>query len=311
MTPHLTIAYISSRKEPQTHWFVDSLNKQIDEMEKPFDASVIFVEFYADSRKGWFRDAQLSHVYAVSPKPCVWQGEHRLTIENWFAASNARNTALCLAPDGYIAYCDDLSVLCPGWLLNVRQSMAFNGITLGTYRKVKNLVVEKGEIISWDKEWAGGQDSRRHAGSKDGSVPCPGDMLFGCSLVGPVEAFLSVNGWPEMCDGLGFEDVIMGQVLENAGWGFRYNLNMMTLESDEHHHLEPPFRRDCFEKHSGDKGDKGHAVLNMAKGGMKWFPNYYAGGIRKMREEVLAGKPFPVVQIPDRCWHTGKLLSEL
>lgn len=316
MTPPLTIAYMTARKDPKIDWFLDSLENQIQQIyTERCDGQIIIVDYYSSERSiqdqlnGFFKAGwSIKH---APVKPCVWQGEHRLTNENWFAASNARNTALCLAPDGYIAYIDDLSVLCPGWLLNVRQSMTWNGITLGTYRKVKNLVVNNGEIISWDKEWLGGQDSRRNSGSKDGSVPCNGDMLFGCSLVGPVEAFLSVNGWPEMCDGLGFEDVIMGQVLQNAGWHFRYNLNMMTLESDEHHHIEPPFRRDCFEKHSGDKGDKGHAVLNMAKGGLKYFANYYEGGIRKMRDEVLSGNGFPVLNNPQHDWHTGVALKDL
>jgi len=204
---------------------------------------------------------------------------------------------------------DDLSVLCPGWLLNVRQSMAFNGITLGTYRKVKNLVVEKGEIISWDKEWTGGQDSRRHAGSKDGSIACPGDMLFGCSLVGPVEAFLSVNGWPEdLCDGLSSEDYCMGIAMANAGWAFKYNLNMMTLESEEHHHIEPPFKRSDY---GVSPNDKSHAALNIAKSS-KFFPNSFGeGGIRELRRKALSGEPWPIPSAPDREWWTGKLLSEL
>jgi hypothetical protein len=63
-----------------------------------------------------------------------------------------------------------------------------------------------------------------------------------------------------------------------------------------------------------DKGvspnDKSHAALNIANG-TKYFENYYEGGIRKMREEVLSGKPFPIVQIPDRDWYDGQLLSEM
>lgn len=244
--------------------------------------------------------------------PSVWQGNHRLTKQDWFDASASRNAALCHAPDGYIAYVDDLSVLSPGWLLNVRQAMNFPGITLGAYKKVKNLVVKDGEIISYDKDSVS-VDSRWYYGSDNGSVPCNGDMLYGCSLVGPVEAFLTVNGWPSaLCAGLGMEDVIMGQVMENAGFKFNYNRNQLTIESEEHHHLEPAFRRECFEKHPNDPTDKGHAVLNMAKGGLKVFPDHWGeGGIRKIRQDTLAGKPFPIPTAPLHEWHTGKLLSEL
>lgn len=314
MTPHLTIAYITARKDPKIQWFLDSLENQIQQFAgERCDGQIIIVDAYSNERKlqdqlnGFFKAGWL--IKHVSVKPCVWQGEHRLTKENWFAASNARNTALCLAPDGYIAYIDDLSVLCPGWLLNVRQSMAWNGITLGTYRKVRNLVVEKGEIMSWDKEYLGGQDSRRNYGSKDGAVPCNGDMLFGCSLVGPVEAFLSVNGWPEdLCDGLSSEDYCMGIVMENAGWKFRYNLNMMTMESEEHHHIEPPFKRSDY---GVSPNDKSHAALNIARSS-KFFPNSFGeGGIKELRRKTLAGEPWPIPKSPDREWFTQTLLSEL
>ena len=311
MSKTLTICYQTCRREPHFEWFMDSLSNQLEDLKEPLDVCLVVVDFYASERLDKPLECHLSNVITVEPKPCVWQGEHRLTKEHWFAASNSRNTGLCLAKDGYIAYVDDLSVLCPGWLLNVRQSMNWNGVTLGAYRKVRNLVVENGNIISYDKTWPGGRDSRWNYGNDSGSVPANGDMLFGCSLVGPVEAFLSVGGWPELCDGLSFEDVIMGQAMENKGVRFMYNRNMLTFESDEHHGIEPAFRRDSFEKHPNDATDKGHAVLNMAKGGVKYFDNYYEGGIRRMREEVLSGKPFPIVQIPDRDWHTGRLLKDL
>lgn len=308
MSQHLTIAYITARKDSKVEWFLDSLENQLDS--DILKLRVIIVDFFADS-SDYFHCKRL-HVLRTPPKPCVWQGPNRLTKENWFCAANSRNTSLCLAPEGYIAYVDDLSVLMPGWLTNVRQSMDWNGITLGAYRKVKNMVVKNGLVESFDKTWSGGRDSRWSFGSPNGSVPCNGDMLFGCSLVAPVEALLTVGGWPEMCNGLGFEDVIMGQVLENAGFQFRYNRNMLTFESEEHHGIEPSLRRDSFEKHPHDTTDKAHAVLNMAKGGMTSFgDNYYEGGIRKLRNEVLSGNPFPVTRIPEHCWHTKKHLSEL
>lgn len=307
MIPHLTICYHTARRQPMIEWFFDSLLKQ---WTPDVNLSIVVVRFYSPCPYSEIELGGKVLVKFVEPKPTVWQGPHRLTKENWFAASNSRNTGLCLAPDGYIAYVDDLSVLMPNWLLNVRQSMQWGGITLGAYMKVRNLVVENGDVISYDKDKPN-RDARWNFGSDSGSVPCNGDMMYGCSFVAPVEALLTVGGFPELCDGLSFEDVVMGQALENAGFKFAYNRNMLTLESEEHHGLEPAFRRECFEKHPNDPTDKGHAVLNMVKGGCKYFENYYEGGIRKMREEVLSGKPFPILDNPKNDWHTGKLLSEL
>jgi hypothetical protein len=199
-----------------------------------------------------------------------------------------------------------LSVLAPGWLEGVRRSVQGNYIALGAYKKVRNLVVEKGRIVSFN-EFAGGLDSRlRHPGEV---VSCGGDWMYGCSLAGPTEAFLSVNGWPEANDGLSFEDVCMGICIGNTNrFSFRYDKSMLTLESEEDHYIEKPMIRSDF---GVSPKDKSHAALNIAKAS-RWFPNYFdAEGIRGLRNRTLAGEPFPVVQIPDREWFTGRLLSEL
>lgn len=314
MTPHLTICYLTSRKEPKIEWFFQSLRNQLT-----LDCdniSIVVVDFYHPTRAGlMIKNGQLGAnvatdypvpVETVCVKPTVWQGEHRLTKEDWFAASNARNTGLCLAPDGYIAFVDDLSVLMPGWLRNVRQAINWNGITLGAYKKVKNLVVEDGVAKSWD-EFKQGIDSRLSQ-STGKTIPCGGEWLFGCSLVAPVESLLTVGGFPEFCDGMGFEDSIMGLALQNAGFHFQYCPSMLTLESDELHSQLPVMKRSDY---GVSPLDKSHSALNIVQSGCKYFENYYEGGIRKMREEVLSGKPFPVVGNPKNEWYTGKLLSEL
>lgn len=311
MSQHLTISYLTARKNPQIEWFYDSLENQIISTGiERHSISLVIVDFYRNERELPL-PKNIGRVHWISPKPSVWNGPHRLTKENWFDAAGSRNTSICLAPDGWLAYVDDLSVLSPQWLSNVIASMKWNGVTLGAYRKVKSLVVENGLIKSFDESWTGGKDSRWSVGSDSGSVACNGDMLYGCSLLAPVEAFLSVGSWPEICSGLGMEDVAMGQAMENAGWPFMYNRNMFTYESEEHHGLEPAFRRESFEKHPHDKTDKAHAVLNMVKNGVKYFENYYEGGIRKMREEVLSGKPFPILNNPQHDWHTGVALKDL
>lgn len=301
--PSLTVCYLTSRHDCKIKWWFDSLAKQI----KPEDnIKVIVVDFWQNERNGDFPIWTQTPIKHVSPKPNVWQGPHRLTKENWFAASNARNTALCLCDTEWIAYCDDLSVLTPSWLEAVRRSMQGNYIALGAYKKVRNLVVEDGNIVSFE-EFPGGVDARlRHPGDV---ISCGGDWLYGCSLAGPVEAFLSVNGWPEMCDGLSFEDAPMGICIGNTNrFSFRYDKSMLTLESEEDHYKEKPFIRSDF---GISPRDKSHAALNIAKQS-KWFPSYFeAGGIRELRERVLRGEPFPIQRNPMHEWFTGKPLAEL
>lgn len=301
---HLTIAYLTSRKDPKFQWFIDSLRRELNGEPIP---RVVMVDYYAEQR------APIPGVIRAFPKPSVWQGKHRLTKEDYFAASNARNTALCYAPDGWIAYVDDLSVLMPGWMNCIKEAMAGNYIVCGSYRKVKKLVVENGEVKSFEPF---ADDNRLSAVREDVTV-CGGNWMYGCSVAGPVEAFLSVNGWPEdLCDGMGFEDCVMGIVLRNAGWDMRYDRRMMTLESEEHHHGEgAAFRKDDWHW-EGDKpvrggngrDDKSHAVLNIAYQS-KRFPN--SVDIRAMRHEVLAGGEFPVMQNPAHEWYSKTPLCDL
>lgn len=317
----LTIAYITSRKNPRIEWFLDSLTRQVGDSWD--DIKVVIVDHYYKERHKdtipWFRATQLPDQFSyfhTPPKPSVWQGEHRLTKVDWFAASNARNTALCLAPDGWIAYVDDLSVLMPGWLQSVKDAMRDNYLVCGAYRKVRNLVVENGEVKSFEDSKAG-RDSRWGSGSDSQAVPCSGRSLFGCSCAMPVEALLNIGGWPEFADGLSFEDVLTGICLNNAGYGFRYDRRMLTYESEELHSEEPAMRREDWHFEGGipkvggnGHNDKSHAALRIAEQS-HYFDNYYEGGIRKMREEVLAGNPFPVVGNPRHCWFTKLRLEDL
>lgn len=306
MGKHLTIAYLTSRKDPKIEWFLDSLKAQsvLDR-----NLSIIAIDFHCTGAKPMIHlNGLIPICYTAYPvKPTVWQGEHRLTKDNWFAASNARNTALCLAKDGYLAYVDDLSILCPGWLDRVKVAMQENYIVLGSYEKVRKMEVENG-MLKFCEHFPEGKDSRLTHLTDDSPKNVDGGWLYGCSLAGPVESFLSVNGWPEFVDGLSSEDYCMGLALQNAGHRLVFDPNMKTIESEELHFAEPPMKR-------MDKGvsprDKSHAALNIAKQS-KWFPNYFGPeGIRGLREKVLAGESFPIMKIPEADWYDGQLLSEM
>lgn len=316
----LTIAYMTMRKEPKIEWFFHSLGNQIHSFGIPF--SVVIIDFHAPREIASFCAASgITAFQHGAPKPNVWQGPHRLTKEDYFAAANARNTALCLAPDGWIAFVDDLSVLMPGWLSRVKEAMNGNAIVGGAYKKVNKLVVENGIAVSYE-EIPSGVDSRWGFGRSNRVVKINGGQLYGCSFVAPVEALLTINGFPEFADGLGSEDYLAGIVLENVGYEIMYDRQMLTLESEELHHSSAQwedtesgrvFHSSSFKR--TDKGispnDKSHAALALARRSNR-FENYFGpGGIREVRAKVLAGEPFPIQNHPQHDWYDQQPLSEM
>lgn len=312
MTPHLTIAYMTSRLEPMIAWFFDSLHRELGGI---YDGvRIVVVDFHAESPGRRDAFAKLAHhdFVHVPPKPTVWQGKHRLTSIDYFAAANARNTAVCLAPDGWIVFVDDLSVLLPGWLDCIRRAMHEGYIVCGTYKKVLALVVENGIAVYW-REHKAGLDSRWAIGYEDKPTPLGGGAVYGCSVAMPVNAILEVNGFWEDCDccGLGSEDYICGLMLERRGYRIMYDRRMQTLESEERHHWQTPMKR-VIEKKEGDSQDASWAILNpVVSGKMTCAPNYFGEeGIAGLRQRVLAGESFPVSGIPQHNWYTGRPLAE-
>ena len=304
----LTVAYFTNRRDCKWQWFADSLKRETKGIWD--DIKLVVVDFsrgLPDRDKYIVEPDGCKRFVHVEPKPNVWQGKHRLTTQDYFAASNARNTAICHAEDGWIAFVDDLSVLMPGWLSRVRLAQNEGYIALGAYKKVKDLVVEKGDVKSFTPH-PPGVDSRWGYGADTNAVPCSGSWMFGCSVAAPVEALLTINGFDEDCDSLGSEDYIAGIMMERNGFTFRYDRQMLTLESEEDHFKEQPFKRT-------DKGfspnDKSHAILNMVREGRGYAPNYFGeGGIRALRKRILAGDPFPIQQIPQHDWFDGQPISE-
>lgn len=302
----LTICYCTNRKEPHFEWFFDSFKPQLTAAS--MNCRLVFASSHYDGPDQFvckhYRP-EFSEVINVRPKPSVWQGPHRLTQRDYFAAANARNTGLCLAPDGWIAYVDDLSVLMPGWLNCVVDAMRGNYAVCGSYKKVKDMRVENG--VATYTEFPGGIDSRWEHGS-DQPVACLGEWLFGCSFAAPVEWLLAVNGWDENCDSLGGEDWALGLRLQNSGLPLCYDRRMFTVEAEDLHAEGPAFIR-------LDKGtspnDKSHALLYAAKAS-KTAPNYFGeGGIRALRSRILAGEPFPIVGIPEHDWYDGQPLRDM
>lgn len=295
----LTVVYTTARHEPRVEWFLDSLSRQAD----PATQVIIVDPFRAEARN--------SNVRIVHPKPTVWQGPHRLTKEDWWAASNARNTAICFCETEWIAFVDDRSVLQPTWIEGVRAAMEGLYVVCGPYEKVHNLVVESGRIQSYNK--IDGMDSRleyvleHYAHHKSLSNPynAPGEWTYGCSLALPLEWALQVNGFDETCDGSSGEDYIFGLMLQNNGLPIKYDTRMGILEDRTPGTLNPVMIR-------RDKGvspaDKSHWLLNKLKTQKKAIHQW---DIRQVRAVAMAGRGFPVSSWPNKDPYDGQPLAEM
>lgn len=322
----LTVAYVTSRPEPKLNWFLDSLAREcagdfsnikvviVDYLANGFGGTVRQHEARRDYVTKCIDDAGIPHEAFdwLSPKANPWQGKQRQTLQDWFNVANSRNTAICMADGEHIAFVDDLSVLMPGWLGFCAQAcMQPKTITVCRYQKVRNLVVEKGEVVSFEA-FAAGIDNRSK--NKDLSrvhAPCPADWHFGY-VVGPLQAYLDVNGWVETdTAGLSFEDVPTGINLKHKGYAFRYDPRMLALESEELHSQEGGMRRCDYGK---SPADKSHAVLARARSGDGWAKNDFFNGMNlaQLRDHVhaKASNGFPVPKSNQREWFTGRLLSD-
>jgi hypothetical protein len=305
----LNICYITARENSRFEWFADSLIKQCNGNFDNIKVIVISRHLWYNQKPEYFSEhlKPFSNTVIIPPKPSVWAGLNRLTDQDWFSAANSRNSGLCHCEDGFCAYADDLAVLLPDWLDRVKAAMDGGYIACGKYQKVKDLVVENGEVKSFT-DYPQGHDSRAQF-AKSPLQPCAdGGWMFGCSVAMPVEALLTIGGWTEFVDGMGSEDSLTGLTLQNAGFKMFYDQKMLTYESEELHHVEPALGRT-------DKGvspdDKSHRALNIVLSGQKFFDNYYKGGMRALREKVLKDEPFPIVQIPEADWYDGEKISEM
>lgn len=323
----ITVCFITNRIDCKIQWFFESFWKQVQpyltkgsdgySVLKESGFKVVVVDHWAESYGDWTPElvAQRKYEFAkicpftfthIAPKPTVWGGKHRLTTQNYFSASNSRNTGLCHAEDGFIAYVDDLSVLMPGWLEQVVLAQSKGYVALGHYRKVKSLFIENGEVVKFE-DHPSGHDSRRKNFTSDEPFKCAGSWMFGCSVALPVEAVLTVNGWDENLDSGGGEDYSMGMCLNNAGFDTYMCPKMLTWESEEHHHIEKPFKR-IIKPYPGMK-DSSWASLAWYQGGKKYCENYQ--NMRETRDAVLRGEPFPIIQIPQHDWRDSQPLSEM
>lgn len=255
----LTVAYVTARQEPNFQWFFDSLHNQVDEGKDKL--KIIIVDFLAAKRNKDAYETYGMPVQWVEPKPTIWQGKHRITKEDWWAMSNARNTAFCLCETEWIAFLDDRCVLLPSWLEAVEKAMRENYIVVGSYEKRSKMVVERGFIKGFEKLI--GQDQRVKQ-APQGMKNCQHNWFFGCTFALPLDVALAINGFEEGCDGLSMEDSIFGLNLRNAGYNITFDPNMRMIEDRTEGETASGHSMGGVMKRT-DKGvspkDKSHAAL--------------------------------------------------
>ena len=300
----LTVCFITARHEPEVFWFLESLAHQTA---RPID--VIVVDFFNRPLPAHYGPLSIT---VTAPKPCVWQGPHKLTKEDWWAIANARNTAICLCKTEWISFVDDRLVLMPTWLAAVQDAMAGGYAVCGPYQKRHSMTVQDGFIKN-----AGiitGDDNRKSYVKEHWSVPahrlknpykCPGAWWYGCSNALPLQWALNVNGYDEYCDSSGGEDYLFGTLLENNGYELRYDLRMEVVEDRSADKLGPVMLRT-------DKGvspdDKSHALLERIK---KQKRSQHNLDVSQLRSMIRQGHAWPIPTQPTHDWFDGEALSEM
>lgn len=263
----LTIAFITGRRDARLGWVQRSICNQLTS-DDHLDLIVVdaFPGRHPSPAPSIRHDLSgFQNATFTAPMPTIWQGPSRRTREDWWAMSNARNTALVLCETEWIAFLDDRCVLGPSWLEAVRRAMGEKPgllgepyIVCGGYEKRRDMDAGAGlppRPLEETVHFA--LDNRIEAAHGAPSVRCGGQWLYGCSFALPLAWALAVNGLEEGCDGLSAEDYIFGMNLANHGYPLCYDPAMWVIQ-DRTPGQENTFRRE-------DKGvsphDKSHAAL--------------------------------------------------
>ena len=303
----LTVCFITNRIDPKFDWFFDSLSLQ------GFNGQVIVIDFHAEDQGRLDQllafQTSFSSIVHTTPKPCVWQGKYKLTRTTFFAAANARNTGFALCKTPYVAFVDDLTVLMPGWLDQVLHACQNNYVMCGAYAKAYEMVVEKGVLVSCRRHSAG-EDSRRQFGSHEGIRRVQGSCLYGCSFAMPLDAAFQVNGFDERHDSIGGEDSDFGTRLERVGVPIYYNLNALSIESEE---LHGDFNFKERQVRLSKKIREGYYSCNLMLDQLRSdrHRSWTIGNPFNLRELNAIAPNFPIPKEPTHHWVDGQPLAEM
>ena len=342
----ITFVHVTGRADPKWEWYVDAVCNQSTPEERA-GWQFVFVDRLlwhydvaaAISRPGYIsREASLAdpslhdhdrrHKLAdivagrfnylhVPPMPNVYQGPFRLTTKDWFFAGAARNTGIITAQHPYVMFCDDLALPGPIWLAQVKHAAEHKYLLAGMYKKMKNVVVENGNLVSVE-EFPPGVDSRWPHGSDGGIVSWHGGGVFGCSFGVPLENLLLADGCGLEGAAQGAEDYCLGIRLERTGLPVFLNKNCFTIESEEAHHTEPSLPRES-RRVPADRLPAGytgsdmsdHVHLNRLWRETSRAIPLYPLGLRAIRDQYLRTGQVPIPAEPTTDWRDGADLSTL
>lgn len=296
MKHSLTICTITGRLQHEWQWAKDAIMHQL----RSEDDGQITLKLISSQYP-------ISHLpSAVGPKPTLWQGPHKITSQEWWAASNARNTGLCLAKSEWIAFLDDRCVPAPSWMEAVREAMDGGYMVFGSYEKRHGMKVENGRIIepgtlnSMDNRW---EHMEQH--QLPNPYPCTGNYCYGCSIAMPLDWALQIGGFEEAMDGMGFEDVIFGLMAQNNGYPMRYDMRMHVVQDRTPGLTGITYRR---EDRGVSPNDKSHRALELF-GTAKNTSNRHF--LLQSRAAVQRGEPFPPLYTSRQDWWDGADIAEL
>ena len=320
----ISIIYSTNRENPRFDWFLDSLYRQTNESDRS-RMEIIFIDYSASiARCNYVTEivnGRFNHVH-YAPKGNLYQGDKRKTKGEYFSPSNARNTGAILANGEYLVFCDDVSVLMPGWYSAVMKSYEFGRTTCGAYQKHFEMVVNNGSIVT-SRGHAGGIDGRWDLGGSK-PVKISGGQMYGCSFCMPARLFYAINGFDELCDSIGSEDYQFGMRLNNAGHQIWYDRNMLTIESEELHAQPYLMKRDdrvlshdsymdrlkCFgvyRRSTTGNTDSSHMILDILLGTHQTFTVYNNYSL----SELTVSKNTNPVMDTEMHWFDDKLLIEM
>lgn len=287
---HASIIYVTSRPDPRLDWLLDDLTQQHQHGD---DLELIII----DSLRRTTTDLGYRDVPGVSrwvcspPKPTPWQGPQRLTRQDWWALSSARNTGIVLAQADYVAFLDDRCHLGPHWLRTLRRgARERRSVIAGAYKKI-----EQGKTTV---------DHRLLQRPAGGS--CGGNWLYGCTLAAPTQWLLEVNGFEEGCDGLSGEDYILGLMLQNRGRPIEFCPDLLVVQE-----------RDAGTGHGMVRRDKGVSPNDKSHAALKRFGNRdhteFTPDLNALRACVRATGKFPDVDssTPQVDWFDEQPIADM
>jgi hypothetical protein len=327
----ITFIYSTCRKNPLFEWFVDSLFVQANEC--GFDITkiqIVIVDFELQNdstRINSFKEIinnrfEYSH---VEPKPSAYQGKHRVTNCDFFAAGNARNTGVCYAKHGYIVFVDDLSILGPNSLLTIIECAKRNIVVGFAYKKILDMEVKDGVLVSHGR--IVGEDHRLFLEPVEEYRLIDGPQLYGYNAC-PLEAVLKVNGYDELTNMVGQEDCNYGGRLSKSGYPIYYARNVMFFESENHGHIDNIFRKREIEIaeetyrqimnnyditsrwYDGNSYNIGHIVNDILTKDT-WWTHGNDFNLKELRNKILEGGQFSCEFSQDAKTIDGIFLRDL